>query len=137
MFQTDGENTYKILAAYHQFHAVNKAVEKAKVAVQGDHKIGVVWHTQGSGKSLSMVFYAGKLIQAMNNPTIVVLTDRNDLDDQLFNTFSISVAFYVKHRVKQIVGMNFDNYFLSNQEVLFLRRYKSFLLMKIQALCHV
>ncbi|RBP89591.1 type I restriction enzyme R subunit [Cytobacillus firmus] len=90
LFQTDGENTYKILAAYHQFHAVNKAVEKAKVAVQGDHKIGVVWHTQGSGKSLSMVFFAGKLIQAMNNPTIVVLTDRNDLDDQLFNTFSIS-----------------------------------------------
>src|SRR5690606_20086851 len=90
LFQTDGENTYKILAAYHQFHAVKKAVEKAKVAVQGDHKIGVVLHTQGSGKSLSMVFYAGKLIQAMNNPTIVVLTDRNDLDDQLFNTFSIS-----------------------------------------------
>ena len=90
LFQTDGENTYKILAAYHQFHAVNKAVDKAKVAVQGDHKIGVVWHTQGSGKSLTMVFYAGKLIQAMNNPTIVVLTDRNDLDDQLFNTFSIS-----------------------------------------------
>ncbi|WP_078543097.1 type I restriction endonuclease subunit R [Litchfieldia alkalitelluris] len=90
LFQTDGENIYKILAAYHQFHAVNKAVEKAKVAVQGDRKIGVIWHTQGSGKSLSMVFYAGKLIQAMNNPTIVVLTDRNDLDDQLFNTFSIS-----------------------------------------------
>ncbi|WP_010170127.1 type I restriction endonuclease subunit R [Bacillus coahuilensis] len=90
LFQTDGENTYKILAAYHQFHAVNKAVEKAKVAVQGDRKIGVIWHTQGSGKSLSMVFYAGKLIQSMNNPTIVVLTDRNDLDDQLFNTFSIS-----------------------------------------------
>lgn len=90
LFQTDGENTYKILAAYHQFHAVNKAVEKAKIAVQGDRKIGVIWHTQGSGKSLSMVFYAGKLIQAMNNPTIIVLTDRNDLDDQLFNTFSIS-----------------------------------------------
>lgn len=92
LFQTDGENTFKILAAYHQFHAVNKAVEQAKSAAseQGDRKIGVVWHTQGSGKSLTMVFYAGKLIQAMNNPTIVVLTDRNDLDDQLFNTFSIS-----------------------------------------------
>ncbi|WBL17460.1 type I restriction endonuclease subunit R [Sutcliffiella sp. NC1] len=90
LFQTDGENTYKILAGYHQYHAVNKAVEKAKIAVQGNRKIGVVWHTQGSGKSLSMVFYAGKLIQAMNNPTLVVLTDRNDLDDQLFNTFSIS-----------------------------------------------
>lgn len=90
LFQSDGESTYKILAAYHQYHAVNKAVEKAKLAVEGNHKIGVVWHTQGSGKSLTMVFYAGKLIQSMNNPTIVVLTDRNDLDDQLYNTFSIS-----------------------------------------------
>ncbi|MEK5216716.1 type I restriction endonuclease subunit R [Psychrobacillus sp. FSL H8-0487] len=90
LFQSDGENSYKILAAYHQFYAVNKAVEKAKIAIKGDHKIGVIWHTQGSGKSLSMVFYAGKLIQSMSNPTIVVLTDRNDLDDQLFNTFSIS-----------------------------------------------
>ncbi|MBD7945690.1 type I restriction endonuclease subunit R [Psychrobacillus sp. Sa2BUA9] len=90
LFQTDGENTYKILAAYHQYHAVNKAVEKAQIAVNGDHRIGVVWHTQGSGKSLSMVFYAAKLIQAMNNPTIVVLTDRNDLDDQLYTTFSMS-----------------------------------------------
>lgn len=92
LFQTDGENTFKILAAYHQYHAVNKAVEKAQIAVNGDHRIGVVWHTQGSGKSLSMVFYAAKLIQAMNNPTIVVLTDRNDLDDQLYTTFSMSRA---------------------------------------------
>lgn len=92
LFQTDGESTYKILAAYHQYFAVNKAVEKAKLAssVQGDKKIGVVWHTQGSGKSLSMVFYAGKLVQELNNPTIVVLTDRNDLDNQLFDTFSKS-----------------------------------------------
>ena len=92
LFQSDGENTFKILAAYHQYHAVNKAVEKAQIATaeNGDHKIGVVWHTQGSGKSLSMVFYAGKLIKAMNNPTLVVLTDRNDLDDQLYKTFSIS-----------------------------------------------
>ncbi|PFZ70597.1 DEAD/DEAH box helicase [Bacillus toyonensis] len=92
LFQTDGVNTFKILAAYHQYHAVNKAVEKAKIvtAQDGDHKIGVVWHTQGSGKSLSMVFYAGKLIKVMNNPTLVVLTDRNDLDDQLYKTFSIS-----------------------------------------------
>lgn len=92
LFQTDGENTFKILAAYHQYHAVNKAVEKAQIAVNGDHRIGVVWHTQGSGKSLSMVFYAAKLIQTMNNPTIVVLTDRNDLDDQLYSTFSMSKA---------------------------------------------
>ncbi|ASZ15532.1 DEAD/DEAH box helicase [Bacillus cereus] len=92
LFQTDGVDTFKILAAYHQYHAVNKAVEKAKVATakDGDHKIGVVWHTQGSGKSLSMVFYAGKLIKTMNNPTLVVLTDRNDLDDQLYKTFSMS-----------------------------------------------
>ena len=92
LFQTDGKDTFKILAAYHQYHAVNKAVEKAKIATSenGDHKIGVVWHTQGSGKSLSMVFYAGKLIKSMNNPTLVVLTDRNDLDDQLYSTFSMS-----------------------------------------------
>ncbi|MCA9767073.1 MAG: type I restriction endonuclease subunit R, partial [Carnobacterium sp.] len=92
VFQTDGEKTVKILAAYHQYYAVNKAVEEARRAVSesGDRKIGVIWHTQGSGKSLSMVFYTGKLVLAMNNPTIVVLTDRNDLDDQLFNTFSIS-----------------------------------------------
>ncbi|GAB1810769.1 type I restriction endonuclease subunit R [Priestia megaterium] len=92
LFQTDGVDTFKILAAYHQYHAVNKAVEKAiqATAKDGDHKIGVIWHTQGSGKSLSMVFYAGKLIKAMNNPTLVVLTDRNDLDDQLYKTFSMS-----------------------------------------------
>lgn len=92
LFQTDGEHTYKILAAYHQYHAVNKAVGKAQTAVNGDHRIGVIWHTQGSGKSLSMVFYAAKLIQTMDNPTIVVLTDRNDLDDQLYTTFSSAKA---------------------------------------------
>lgn len=92
VFQSDGEHTYKIVAAYHQYYAVNKAVEHAKraTAEKGDRKIGVIWHTQGSGKSLSMVFFAGKLVLEMNNPTIVVLTDRNDLDDQLYNTFSIS-----------------------------------------------
>ncbi|MEH7361243.1 type I restriction endonuclease subunit R [Priestia megaterium] len=92
LFQTDGIDTFKILAAYHQYHAVNKAVEKAIQATSqdGDNKIGVIWHTQGSGKSLSMVFYAGKLVRAMNNPTLVVLTDRNDLDDQLYKTFSMS-----------------------------------------------
>jgi len=92
VFQTDGEDTYKIVAAYHQYYAVNKAVEQAKraAAEEGDRKIGVIWHTQGSGKSLSMVFFTGKLVLEMNNPTVVVLTDRNDLDDQLYNTFSIS-----------------------------------------------
>jgi type I restriction enzyme, R subunit len=87
--------TEKKLAAYHQYYAVNKAVESSIMAsgVNGDKRGGVVWHTQGSGKSLSMVFYSGKLITApaMQNPTIVVITDRNDLDDQLFDTFAASV----------------------------------------------
>lgn len=82
----------KKTAAYHQYYAVQKAVHATLQAVNGDHKIGVVRHTQGSGKSLSMVFYAGKLIThpALKNPTLLVITDRNDLDDQLFQTFSQS-----------------------------------------------
>ena len=105
--------TVKKIAAYHQYYAVNKAVESTlratginlggnKVAESpvnfgfktvkeqavGDHRAGVVWHTQGSGKSLSMVFYTGKIVQCLNNPTVVVITDRNDLDDQLFDTFA-------------------------------------------------
>ncbi|MBN1185695.1 MAG: type I restriction endonuclease subunit R [Bacteroidales bacterium] len=87
--------TEKKLAAYHQYFAVNKAVQSTITAsgTNGDKRGGVVWHTQGSGKSLSMVFYSGKLITAieMQNPTIVVITDRNDLDDQLFDTFAASV----------------------------------------------
>jgi type I restriction enzyme R subunit len=86
--------TEKKVTAYHQYYAVNKAVESTITAsgVKGDRRGGVVWHTQGSGKSLSMVFYAGKLITSpeMQNPTIVVITDRNDLDDQLFDTFAAS-----------------------------------------------
>ncbi|HAQ18107.1 MAG TPA: DEAD/DEAH box helicase [Prolixibacteraceae bacterium] len=86
--------TVKKLAAYHQYYAVNKAVESSIIAsgINGDKRGGVVWHTQGSGKSLSMVFYSGKLITApeMQNPTILVITDRNDLDDQLFDTFANS-----------------------------------------------
>lgn len=86
--------TVKKLAAYHQYYAVNKAVQSSIIAsgANGDKRGGVVWHTQGSGKSLSMVFYSGKLITApeMQNPTIVVITDRNDLDDQLFDTFANS-----------------------------------------------
>ncbi len=78
----------KKLAAYHQYYAVNRAVESTLRASTGDRKGGVVWHTQGSGKSLSMVFYTGKIVLAMDNPTIVVITDRNDLDDQLFDTFA-------------------------------------------------
>ena len=136
VFEDDGEKVVKKLAGYHQFHAVNKAVETtlraAGVAANpligssgresahsnspagnqsrltsaatvdkgiGDRRAGVIWHTQGSGKSLSMVFYAGKIVQhpAMENPTIVVLTDRNDLDDQLFDTFS-----FCKELLRQI-----------------------------------
>ena len=104
--------TMKKIAAYHQYYAVNKAVESTLRATginrsslvaesptnygfhtvheqqPGDHRAGVVWHTQGSGKSLTMVFYVGKIVQKLNNPTIVVITDRNDLDDQLFDTFT-------------------------------------------------
>jgi type I restriction enzyme R subunit len=82
----------KKIAGYHQFHAVNKALQTTIKATRptGDRRAGVVWHTQGSGKSLTMVFYAGRLVldPAMQNPTIVVITDRNDLDNQLFGTFS-------------------------------------------------
>ncbi len=82
--------TIKKIAAYHQYFAVNKAIEETLRATseQGNGKAGVVWHTQGSGKSLSMVFYAGKTVLRLNNPTIVVITDRNDLDEQLFDTFA-------------------------------------------------
>lgn len=106
LFQNDSKNlldddgnkigetqvTIKILAGYHQYFAVKKAIEKTRLATanNGDRKIGVVWHTQGSGKSFSMVFYTGNLIREFNNPTIVVLTDRNDLDEQLYGTFAKS-----------------------------------------------
>lgn len=88
----DKKSVVKILAAYHQYFAVKKALTKTKIATQeeGDRQIGVIWHTQGSGKSFSMVFYTGGLVRQLNNPTIVVITDRNDLDDQLFATFSKS-----------------------------------------------
>ncbi|MDE2200801.1 MAG: type I restriction endonuclease subunit R, partial [Rhodospirillales bacterium] len=93
VFGDTGEDVVKILAGYHQFHAVRHAVERtvAATAPGGDRKVGVIWHTQGSGKSLLMAFYAGQVIRhpAMANPTLVLLTDRNDLDDQLFNTFSL------------------------------------------------
>ena len=98
-------STVKKLAAYHQYYAVNAAIVSTLRAAdmgdgkgsglasqqpRGDRKAGVVWHTQGSGKSLSMVFYTGKIVLAMDNPTVLVITDRNDLDDQLFDTFAAS-----------------------------------------------
>tara|TARA_R110001592_G_scaffold363387_1_gene686819 strand:+ start:5680 stop:8859 length:3180 start_codon:yes stop_codon:yes gene_type:complete len=111
LFETDGESIIKKIAGYHQFHAVREAVKATVIAAQningieekratygdevvpGSKKAGVVWHTQGSGKSISMCCYAGKLLQqkAMNNPTLIVVTDRNDLDGQLFATFSNAV----------------------------------------------
>lgn len=87
-FSSDGVKTYKILAGYHQYFAVRKAIESTRRATITDGKGGVFWHTQGSGKSLSMVFYAHLLQEALDSPTIVVLTDRNDLDDQLYNQFA-------------------------------------------------
>jgi type I restriction enzyme R subunit len=112
VFEDDGKTVIKKLAGYHQFHAVNAALAETLRAVQqnaaaqnlgvyeagrkpagelGDKRIGVVWHTQGSGKSLTMAFYAGRVVleRRMENPTLVILTDRNDLDDQLFGTFSL------------------------------------------------
>lgn len=87
VFEKDKE-TKKKLAAYHQYWATNKAVKSTLAARKGNKKAGIVWHTQGSGKSLTMVFFSGKLVRELDNPTIVVLTDRNDLDDQLFGTFA-------------------------------------------------
>ena len=92
VYEKSDTKTLKKVAAYHQYYAVNKAVESTVIASSsnGDRRGGVIWHTQGSGKSLSMVFYSGKLIiePRMENPTLVILTDRNDLDEQLHETFT-------------------------------------------------
>ena len=87
-FSKDEVGAAKILAGYHQYFAVKKAIERTKQATDNDSKIGVFWHTQGSGKSLSMVFYAHLLQEELQQPTIVVITDRNDLDDQLYTQFA-------------------------------------------------
>ena len=87
-FSKDDSKQIKILAGYHQYFAVNKAILSTKHATETDGKGGVFWHTQGSGKSLSMVFYAHRLQDALDSPTIVVITDRNDLDDQLYGQFA-------------------------------------------------
>ena len=92
-FSGDKQNQIKILAGYHQYFAVRKAIERAKIATQTDGKGGVFWHTQGSGKSLSMVFYAHLLQQVLESPTIVVMTDRIDLDDQLYSQFAKCSSF--------------------------------------------
>lgn len=127
-------STVKKLAAYHQYYAVNRAVESAMRATgyaveketptsmvmespesygvagvksqpKGDRKGGVIWHTQGSGKSLSMVFFTGKIVLALDNPTVVVITDRNDLDDQLYDTFASSTQL-LRQEPKQIENRN-------------------------------
>ncbi|MFO7997182.1 MAG: type I restriction endonuclease subunit R [Dehalococcoidia bacterium] len=94
LFEDDGKRVVKKVAAYHQYHAVNAAVSATLKATSpsGDKRVGVVWHTQGAGKSLTMVFYAGKIIlqPATENPTLVLLTDRNDLDNQLFDNFAVA-----------------------------------------------
>ncbi len=96
------EKSFKILAGYHQYFAVNKALYETHLATaeNGSRKAGVIWHTQGSGKSFSMLMYTRQLVMELNNPTIVVITDRNDLDDQLFTTFSKS-ADYLRQTPQQ------------------------------------
>ena len=103
-FSNDSTNKVKILGAYHQYFAVNKAVESTIEAIDSDHKAGVFWHTQGSGKSLSMVFYVNKLQQVLETPTFVVITDRNDLDDQLFSQFS-KCSDFLRQTPKQATSM--------------------------------
>lgn len=99
-FSGDKHNQVKILAGYHQYFAVRKAIEKAKIATRTDGKGGVFWHTQGSGKSLSMVFYAHLLQKVLDSPTIVVMTDRIDLDDQLYTQFSKCASFLRQNPVQ-------------------------------------
>ncbi|MDP4178034.1 MAG: type I restriction endonuclease subunit R, partial [Bacillota bacterium] len=104
LYQAVSGNTVKIVAGYHQYFAVTNAVERTKEALaNNDKKVGVVWHTQGSGKSFSMVFYTGLLVSdpKLNNPTIVVLTDRNDLDNQLFSTFASCSKLLLRQEPKQ------------------------------------
>jgi type I restriction enzyme R subunit len=90
VFENDGRTVIKKIAGYHQYHAAKKGLKKVLKALKSDGKAGVIWHTQGSGKSLLMAFFAGMLVhdEELQNPTLVVLTDRNDLDSQLFGTFS-------------------------------------------------
>ena len=104
VFQNSKGRTIKIIAGYHQYFAVRKAVECTRNALEKhSRKVGVVWHTQGSGKSLSMVFYTGCIVSnpEFNNPTVVVLTDRNDLDNQLFDTFCSSSKLLLRQTPKQ------------------------------------
>lgn len=109
VFSHDGEKHMKILAAYHQFFAVKKAVESTVSSIGNDRKAGVFWHTQGSGKSLSMVFYVKKLQERLESPTFVVITDRNDLDEQLFGQFVKSSDFLRQNPRKAISRANLND----------------------------
>lgn len=137
-FSNSSESTVKILAAYHQYFAVKKAVRSTVKAINTDGKAGVFWHTQGSGKSLSMVFFAHLLQKAVNNPTIVIITDRNDLDDQLFSQFSKCKTFLrqepvqaksqkdlidlLEHRVANGIIFTTMQKFIENETVLSTRK---------------
>ena len=103
-FSNDSTSKVKIMGAYHQYFAVNKAVNSTIKAINSDHKAGVFWHTQGSGKSLSMVFYVNKLQQVLESPTFVVITDRNDLDDQLYSQF-VKCSDFLRQTPKQAKSM--------------------------------
>ena len=105
-FETDGAKTWKVIAKYHQVHAVNAAVESVARAMGGDRRGGVVWHTQGAGKSYTMVFFVSKLRRdpRFANPTVVAVTDRTDLDDQLAGTFSGTQLGTSCHRATEITG---------------------------------
>lgn len=114
-FSNEGTSISKILAGYHQYFAVRKAIESTKHATITDGKGGVFWHTQGSGKSLSMVFYAHLLQEALNSPTIVVLTDRNDLDDQLYGQFAKCKDFLRQEPVQAESRENLKNLLAGRQ----------------------
>ena len=115
LYSNDSTKKIKILGAYHQYFAVNKAVKSTIQAIKSNHKAGVFWHTQGSGKSLSMVFYVNKLQQVLESPTFVVITDRNDLDDQLFSQFS-KCSDFLRQTPKQATSMKNLKDLLNNRK---------------------
>ena len=106
LFESDGARTWKVMAKYHQVHAVNAAVESVAAAMEGDHRGGLVWHTQGAGKSYTMVFFANKVRrdERFSNPTLVAITDRTDLDNQLADTFTGTHLAPVCRQADEIAG---------------------------------
>ncbi|WEV40696.1 type I restriction endonuclease subunit R [Lactobacillus sp. ESL0681] len=116
IYETNADQTIEILAAYHQYYMVNKAVQRAGVTLKDpeNKRIGVVWHTTGSGKSLSMVFFSGIVSRKLGNPTILVINDRNDLDDQLFGTFDAAHEFLQQDPAHAISSEDIREYLLRN-----------------------